>query len=374
MILPDISSRTTPNNDFFKAVFRPMVQVMREVPVHLDRVRRPGRGQPILVLMPAYGRHGAALLRIYNLVGGLRQAGWHVIVLPWRLSLEQRRRILASVSPDLILMQGARHVLNRPALYPGHDVMFDMDDADFHLPHLKAPVERAMREVRGVMAGSEYIADWCRRAGARQVDIAWTGAPVSTARRVPQAVRPPVIAWAQTRPMTYTREAALLRAVLQRVLRLRPDTVVRLFDRQPGDDPGFAESFRFGGGRVEWVSARSYSGYLRLLDDVAVGVAPLAPETPFSRGKSFGKILGYLDRHVPVVASRTGEPARFFTPETGILAKSVEDWCDALIRLLDDSAARADMAEAAFHAFQAQLSTAAASRRVDHLLRAVIAG
>jgi len=39
-------------------------------------------------------------------------------------------------------------------------------------------------------------------AGAGRVDVVWTGTPVSERPRPPQAGRPPVVAWAQTRPST----------------------------------------------------------------------------------------------------------------------------------------------------------------------------
>lgn len=228
--------------------------------------------------------------------------------------------------------------------------------ADFHLPHLADPVRDAMCHVTAVTAGSRYIAEWCRAAGAPRVDVVWTGAPVSAHSAPPQACRPPVIAWAQTRPMTYVREAAWVRDVIARLGQARPGLTLRLFDRQPGDDPGFAAGFETPGVTVEWQPAVPYKGYLRALEDVALGFAPLAPDTPFSKGKSFGKILGYLDRQVPVFVSNRGEPANFFTSETAVVSNSAAFWSAEAKRLLDDPAARSVMAEAASTAFEARLS------------------
>lgn len=157
------------------------------------------------VFLPASGPEGAALLRVYGIARSLRGLGWRTLILPWRLTLAQRQRFLARISPDVVVMQGARHALNRPDHYPGVPIVFDMDDADFHLPHLAEPVQRAMPQAAAVIAGSRYVAEWCRAAGAGQVDVVWTGSAVSAARRVPQALRPPVLAWAQTRPETYMR-------------------------------------------------------------------------------------------------------------------------------------------------------------------------
>lgn len=48
-------------------------------------------------------------------------------------------------------MQGARYPLNRPDLYPGVPIVYDMDDADFHLRHLVDPVVCAMPDAACVL-------------------------------------------------------------------------------------------------------------------------------------------------------------------------------------------------------------------------------
>ena len=231
---------------FLKALARPALGALRELPVHSGRVLQWGRG-PVAVFLPAYGPEGAALLRIYNMAAALRPLGWRTLILPPKLTLGQRHRLLEQLKPDVVVMQGARHPLNRPRLYPGQRIVFDMDDADFHLPHLSTPVRRAMGQVDAVVAGSSYVAEWCARAGASEVHVVWTGGPVSRGFRPAQAVRPPVIAWAQTRPMTYTREADFLREVTTRIAARRPGVTLRLFDYRSGDDPAFAASFHGAG-------------------------------------------------------------------------------------------------------------------------------
>ncbi len=353
-----------------RGLARPAVRLAREIPPQAGGLW-PGPG-PRLVCLPCEGRHGAALLRIYNMARGLRARGWRVLILSPRLTLAQRYRCIARLGPDLLLMQGARHALNRPDLYPAWPVAFDMDDADFHLPHLADPVRLAMPKVRLVLAGSRYVADWCRAAGAGEAHVVWTGAPVSAAPRPPQAARPPVVAWAQTRPMTYRREADMVRQVMAALSREIPAVRLRLFDRQPGDDPGFAEWFRAAGIRTEWAGKARYRDYIRLFDDVSLGFAPLSEETPFSRGKSFGKVLAMLDRHVPVIASDLGEHGAFFTGATGIVSNRLDDWMSGAARLLADPAARQTMAEAAAEAFRHRLSDTAAARRTDAILRATL--
>jgi len=324
------------------------------------------------VFLPARGPSGAALLRIYAVAARLRAHGWRTLVLPWKLTLAQRQRFIARSAPDILVMQTARHVLNDPALYPGIPVIYDMDDADFHLPHLAEPVRAAMPRVTAVVAGSRYIADWARTAGAPAAHVVWTGTPPLDRRRPAQADRPPVIAWAQTRPMDYRREAEIVRDVMTRLAVRNPGITLRLYDRQRGDDGAFAETFAAPGLTVEWRAACRYRDYLASFDDVALGLAPLAPEMPFSRGKSFGKVLAYLDARVPVIASAAGEHGRFFTAETGVVSSDPAVWVAAASALLGQGELRQSMAEAAHTRYRDALSIEAAATRLDRILRCYI--
>ena len=347
-----------------RSCLRPVAQLAREAFVRSEAMIRPGQG-PLAVLLPAYGRQGAALLRIYNVATALRRCGWRTLVLPPALSLRQRRRLLGLTQPDVLVMQGVRHALNRPDLYPEIPIAFDLDDADFHLPHLRSALLRAVPAVAAVMAGSSYIADWCRQAGAERVHVVWTGAPVSARPRPPHSGRGAVIAWAQSRPMTYTPEASLVRQVVQRLAAFRiPGLTLRLYDRQPGDEPGFAQSFQNEGLRVEWLPVSAYDQYLSSFDDVSLGLAPLLPDMPFARGKSFGKVLAYLDRQVPIITSDACENSGFFNSRTGVITNDIDTWVLEARRLLCDPNARQAMAGAAFDAYRTQLTTDVAAARV----------
>lgn len=355
-----------------RALARPMVQFARALPVHGDLWRqKTGRG-PLVAFLPSKGREGAALLRIYHVAAALPALGWRTMVLPPGLGLEARQRLLGRASPDLVVMQGARHMLNRPALYPQCPILFDMDDADFHLPHLKQAVEQAMPEVAAVIAGSSYVADWCLAAGAGAAHVVWTGAPVSKRPRTPQKARSPILAWGQTRPMDYLREADLVRAVTRALAVQHPGITLRLFDRRPQDDPAFADTFAAPGLTIEWCKKRLYRDYIDLLRDAAVGLAPLCPETPFSRGKSFGKVLAYLDADVPVIASDACEHGAFFCSETGVVSNDPDHWVQAATRLLKDPAARQSMADAARGRFCERLSIEAATTQIDQVLRSYL--
>jgi hypothetical protein len=330
-------------------------------------------GGPRVAFLPSRGREMSSLLRIHLVADRLPALGWGVLVVPPTLSLAQRHRLLHRFGPDVIVMQGSRHALNRPALYPGRPIVYDMDDADFHLSHLADEVAAAMPGVDLVLAGSRYVADWCRTQGT-PARVVWTGTPPAGTPAPPQPERPPIVAWAQSAPVDYVAERAFVLDVMRRLAARRPGVRLRLFGRRPGDDGGLLAPFAEAGVAAEWLPMMPYESFLRALDDVAVGLSPICPGNPFSRGKSFGKVLAYLDRGVPVVASDEADHGLFFTPGTGVLSNDPAVWTAEIARLLDDAAARQAMADAARAAFLDRLSTDAATREVDAALRELLAG
>ncbi|MEL7114177.1 MAG: hypothetical protein AAGP08_01070 [Pseudomonadota bacterium] len=291
--------------------------------------------------------------------------------MPWKLTLGARHRFLHTACPDVVVMQGVRHPLNRPGLYPGQRIVLDVDDADFHLEHLADPMRRAMPDVAAVAAGSRYIADWAVAHGAPRATVIWTGTPVSDRAADPQTIRSPIVAWAQTRPETYGREARLVARVMTRVAAARPGVTLRLYDRRARGDETFLDQFRSPGLLLDWRAPCSYREYLKSFGDVAIGLAPLCSDTPFSRGKSFGKILAYLDRDVAVVGSAAGEQFRFFTEETAILSNNEDRWVAGIVSLLDMPALRQNLVDAAHKHYLTRLSTSAAAARLADLLATV---
>ena len=361
------SAISGPSTVLRQSLLRPLVRGVRALSVTTAAEwQRQGRG-PRVAFLPSRGRQQSSLLRIYNMAPALRSLGWQSLVLPWKLTLRQRMRLLGRFHPHVIVMQGVRHDLNRPGLYPDWPIVLDVDDADFHLDHLVGPVTRAMSQVAGVIAGSRYIATWCQDHGVA-ADVIWSAAPVSRRRHVPQKGRSPVVAWAQTAPATYTDEANWVLDVMRQLKVRHPDVCLRLYDRKPGDTLDFLNRFRQSGIRTEWCASARYRDYLASFDDVAVGLAPLSSRAPFSRGKSFGKVLAYLDRQVPVVGSDAGEHAAFFGPNTGVISNDPKVWVVEAADLLQDPDRRTQISRAAYQQFQRKLTIPAAARRLDRTL------
>jgi glycosyltransferase involved in cell wall biosynthesis len=297
----------------------------------------------------------------------LRRLGWRTLIVPPWLNAAARGRIIERERPAVILLHQSRHRLNRPALYPGIPCVFDADDAD--ILNDANPVEECCRDSAAVIAGNHYLADLFQRHNP-DVTVVWTGTYLGHARPTPNGRREPVVTWAQAEPFDYPMEAELVREVLVKLaahLRFR----FHLYGaRDPGGVEKFLKPVSAAGVEVKTFPPLSYRPFVRSLEQAAIGLQPVLMENPFSRGKSFGKVLAYLAADVAVVASDAVDHALFFRHgENGMLARDVKDWVECCRFLLANRAKRSATVEAARRDLRERLTT----RRAAELASGVLA-
>lgn len=347
------------------------VRALREAQLWPRLLARRGAGRRVAFL-PGEGRMQSSLLRGYNMADELRLLGWDTLVVPARLGQGQRARVLRAFRPDLVVVLQCRHPLNRAELLADWPLVLDIDDADWFDPRRVPALTAMARQARGVICGSRFVRDWALGHNPASVVI-WTGTPASAEHGPPQAARAPLVTWAQSHALGYADEFALIRQVLGEVARRRGGVDFRLYGWDgPADHPALVE-LRSAGVRVETMPFMDYSAFLLSMRDVAVGLSAIAA-ADFSQGKSFGKILVYLDAGVPVICSDAADHALFFRPDSGVVSNDPAVWVDAICRLLDDAPARQAMANAALVDFSTRLSSAAAGRRVADFLSQLLAG
>jgi hypothetical protein len=327
-----------------------------------------GGDRPRLAVCPSGSMSPRDDLRAYALGRTLRARGWSVMIVPKQLGWSQRQRLFRLFRPDLLLFQTCRHGLNDADHAMGHPWVLDLDDADFLDVALQDRMERTAAGAAGVVAGSRFIRDWARRFNP-QVRVIWTGTPQTAGEPPDHAARPRVVTWAQSGPLGYPAEVAFV-ADLQRRLLARGEAFrLRLYGvNTPEDEARLRASFE-PGSDLELLPFMTYRAFLASLREVAVGLSPIIAASPFSRGKSFGKILGYLDAGVPVVCSDEADHALFFTARSGVVSNDPDVWAEAVARLLNDPAARNDMAAQATQAFRSRLTIDVAADLTDRFLR-----
>jgi hypothetical protein len=329
----------------------------------------------------------ASNLRAWALAPALRRLGWRVLLLAPEASLAERRRVLQLWRPDVLLLQQSRHPLNRPRFYPGVACVFDQDDADYLDARVRDEIVGCCEGASLVIAGSRAVGRMLGRHNPN-VEVIWTSTPApppaaAQRTRVAPSLREPIVAWAHSSPFDYPAELAYVQRVMTLVARVRPGTQFWLFGCRPstagddGDDARVAATFaplEAAGIRCTAWPYMPYARYLDVVARAAVGLQPVClDDSPYSEGKSFGKVLAYLAGEVPVVASNNVDHPLFFeSGRNGFLVHDEFDCAQAVVTLLGDKALRDDVAMTALQDFRMRLSTTAIAAQVSAvLLRAI---
>lgn len=225
--------------------------------------------------------------------------------------------------------------------------VMDLDDAWFHrydrhrlgaVRHLLGgKFEALARGARLVFAGSPYLEDWARRAGAQDVRALPT--VIDLDRYPPPGPRYEPLSPGQAFTVGWMGSAS----------------TVRYLDRVADALAGLGDGARLrvvGGGAVSLPGVTVETRPWREDDEVAelarfdVGIMPL-PDEPWERGKCGYKLIQYMAVGRPVVASPVGVNTMLVEDGVnGFLADSEADWSRALRQLADDEGLRARMGAA----------------------------
>lgn len=320
-------------------------------------------------------RWGSVNLRVFEIARVLQKKGYECAVVPFELSLLQRRKIISVFRPDVIVIQKCGHPLNRAYLYSDFEIpiIFDIDDADYVRPQYTDVVRELCEQSAAVVAGSRAVANWCRQYN-ENVHVVWTGTPSAEPGFSPQAERRPVLAWAVSNPIEMPEEADFVLTIFKEVKRLYPAVILRVYGVPTGNEGSkFVERLRSICTYSEIFTFMPYADYLKSLQEVAVGLHPLVNIGGFAGGKSFGKVLAYIISGVPVVTTPTVDHPLFFSQnKTGVMVKSEGEWIEAILKLLQQPDARQEMALSAREAFNARLTTEKAADLMASILKDVV--
>lgn len=324
-------------------------QAVREIGVYLLFLRHAFR-RPLILFNPCDAVAGwGSDLRAQRVARVMREElGRHAISVPAQLGNVQRRRIGRLLRPDVVIHQTFMNDKADPALYPTALNVVDLDDAHFNDPRLREAFERKARGCAGGIAGSTYTRDWLAQHVPETI-LLCTPTPVRRASEASHRTRPAdVVVWATTSPLRYVREAELVRDSLCLAARERSLELHVIGDADPAEMAQFLAPLQALGARVRHSPHQSYAGFLKLLEQGAVGLAPLVPNG-FSAGKSFGKVLAYIAAGLPVIASDVVDHPLFFRHgDNGYLAREPRQWADAILALLADAGHRDSVAKQAF--------------------------
>lgn len=250
-------------------------------------------------------------------------------------------------------------------------VVYDFDDA-FHHHHesvgnpilrrlLTGKLEPLLRGAAAVCCGNEYLRSYAAQfCGNSHVIPTVVDTELYRPREAGPAPEKPVIGWIGS-PSNWCNLRPLL-PVLERATKAGARVRVIGAGAQ-------AERDRFLGLElIEW-SEETEIEEVRRMD---IGIMPLL-DLPFQRGKSGYKLIQYMACGLPVIASPVGVNSDIVTPGNGILARSPDEWEQALTILLGNPDLRARMGEAGRHRAVELYSLASQAPRLIQIFRSAAA-
>ena len=344
---------------------------VREAAVHVDRLSQNPSLPRIIFSVGNDNMGDSSGLRGYAVAKELQKFGWRTSVIPKQLELSQRQRLVRLERPDVVVLQKGKHPLNRPKYYANATCVFDIDDADFLEPSHREGTIECMANSAGVIAGSSFVADFARRYNSR-VEVIWTGSTPSKYGAA-QKAWPPVVAFAVSDVSLYPAECAFVVSSLSRVR--SKDWQFWLFGvNDPSLGQRMTADLQDRGISCRIFSFMNYQKFLRTLEMVSIGLAPIVPSNAAHIvGKSFGKILSYLNCRAATVASDFADHPLFFQNGiNGYLASGPEEFAECIELLLSDGELREQIAERAYKDYIDKLSTHAAAKKTDNFIRELV--
>jgi len=329
----------------------------------------------VMILSSMHGSGLSGDLRGSALAKELQRLGWRTIFVPSQLELHQRQRLLRLERPDVIMMQQSRHPYNHPKYYPGSPVVFDVDDADIYDPRCTNKVIECCHGSVAVTVGNRFLNELLREHNPN-VHVIWTGSylPVNWTKKWPK-VGGRVVSWANSGASVKSAESELLQEVLC-ILAKTTDFEFRIYgvENQKTAETNFSSLKKM---KIKIRSYRlmSYKKLARHLRSSDVGLAPICEEVPFSRGKSFGKVLTYLAAQVPVVASHAVDYPLFFSNgENGMIIRNndINKWADSIRKLLEEPLYSQFLVENATRDFRQRLTIKKSAELFDIVLKEAI--
>jgi glycosyltransferase involved in cell wall biosynthesis len=221
-----------------------------------------------------------------------------------------------------------------------------------------------------VIAGSEYLVQAATRHNGHVSLLPtvvsrrdWVPLPGRLEGALTAGRGDPVIGWIGTHTTALTLQ--VVAPALRRLQASGRRFVVRII--------GAGQGFEMPGVTLEtrpWRQERE----IRDFQELDIGIAPLLP-IQFSRGKCAFKQLEYMAVGVPSVSSPDGGALDFIRHgENGMLARTEDEWVDALGSLLDDASLRARLARAGRSLVEQTHCTEAQAPRLAAILRSAARG
>jgi glycosyltransferase involved in cell wall biosynthesis len=300
-------------------------------------------------------------------IKGLSKYNWNVILVPPQLELSQRKRLCRLLNPDVCLILKTRNYKNHPLHYKNIPTIFLIDDADFLDPSETQNVIDCTSQASLVIAANQFVADWCSAYNNNVVKIWVPHNPQRLPNSTENSLRPNRILWAAANPKGYQLEQRL---IVDSLLALKEKRNDFQFWVTGCDDKAWTDEFirPLLQADIEVKThgfIKSYKEYMRILASCPIGLHPICLDNPYSKGKSFGKILSYMVANTCVVTNDVPDHNEVLSHgENAMIAENCSDYADSLSHLLDNPSLRQNYTDQAYRDFLDNLATPVATQRM----------
>ncbi|MFX0133371.1 MAG: glycosyltransferase [Candidatus Hodarchaeota archaeon] len=305
----------------------------------------------------------ASRFRCYFIAKHLRSKGIFTAVVSTKLTRHQRKKILKIINPDWVWIQKVYHPLNRYKFFKEYNILFDIDDADFFLDHLRKSIHEFYKNSKIITCGSEFIKKYAEKFSNNVYKI-WTPFPVNKNKKFKsQYKKQIIIGWTPRNADAYYESIKQLYKPLLN-LHNRYNIIFRIIG---GNVNKVKKLFS----NLDWVQiipSQPYNIFLKILNKIDIGIHPLT-KTPHNLAKSFGKTLTYMNAGIVCVVSNIGENSIFFKDGVnGFLANTAEEWEIKLGKLIENQSLREKFADKAYKNIQEYLSLDTVGNKYIELL------
>lgn len=279
----------------------------------------------------------------------------------WTLVCEAPRADVVWLEAEAFpyLPSWAEGAVRVPYVVDYDDAVYEKYNQGLRTRLVRGKIESVMRGAARVIAGNDEIAAHARACGARGVVVLPTVVDVARYPVVAPPPSPPLrVCWIGT-PHT------------ARYLDLVADALRLAAQRVPLRLVTIGANITIPGVEVER-HAWSEETEAKLISGCHVGIMPL-PDAPWERGKSGYKLIQYMAAERPVIASPVGVNVKI-VDGIGRLARSTQEWVEALVSLAEAGDARAALGAAGRDRVDRRYSVTAVAADLIQVLRDAHAG
>lgn len=309
--------------------------IVKAIPLIITVLKKRKNKNKILFLVTGKDNGFASGLRGYSVARQLADFDWDAITINEDLYLFQVNIILYIFNPDFIYLQKLRSPLNDINNYPNYKCILDVDDADYLDERSTGKYIDNAKQAALCIAGSENVANWLKKYNTN-VQVVWTSSQDINVKKPTNSL--PIICWATSTPFNYPIEAEFVKNLISK-LKINFDFQFYLIGvKNQEEAQNYLLQIDKGLDKLYSFPFVPYKSLLEILTKVDIGLAPIFPENnPFSSGKSFGKVLAYLNTECLCVASNNLEHRKFFDGNNGLLCDdSLDHWYKDIEKALNN--------------------------------------